>query len=336
MAPGSDSKGGFSPANSIPLPKLINLSKYPLFKTSNQHLVDESIGEETRALAMELFMFRRVFQDIPECRAALIRCLAGGNLIALRKAIGFWLSDKEKRAHLGLLWDVFEHMKWTEDAGRVTMMGRGLDFRRAEALIRDTVLMRWPKVVPFIIMIRAPVDYENLIPWITRTLSNIRSSTKMNVSEVAPRENRWDTKPIAIIEGLAAGFDMFIPITILTQGTPQDQLGTATVDWTAAMSIFQPAVRNVNRIAIAKTELSNVGYETAAVITYKTVDTFCLVISGPPFTTNVSLILKSPSEGPRCDWSGNPHVFMRVVSNEHLVSHTEHEAIKKRNARLGW
>lgn len=179
---------------------------------------------------MKLFMFRRMFQDISECRATLIRCLAGDNLIALRKIIEFWLSNKEKRAHLGLLWNVFEHMKWTEDAGRVIMMGRGLDFRRAEALVRDSVLMRWPKVVPFIIMIRALVDYENLISWITRTLLSIRSSTKMNVTEVASRENRWDTKPIVILEGLAAGFDMFIPITILTQGTSQDQLGIATVD----------------------------------------------------------------------------------------------------------
>jgi hypothetical protein len=52
---------------------------------------------------MELAMFRRVFQDIPKYRAALIRCLAGGNLIALRKAIGFWLSYKEKRVYLGFL-----------------------------------------------------------------------------------------------------------------------------------------------------------------------------------------------------------------------------------------
>lgn len=102
------------------------------------------------------------------------------------------------------------------------------------------------------------------------------------------------------------------------------------------MFIFQPAVRNVNRIAIAKTELSNFEYETTAVVTYKTVDTFCLVISDSPFMINVSLILKPSSEGSRCDWSDNSQVFMRVVSNEHLVSDTEHEAIKKRTARLEW
>ncbi len=102
------------------------------------------------------------------------------------------------------------------------------------------------------------------------------------------------------------------------------------------MSIFQPALRNVNRIAVAKMELNNTEYETAAVITYKTVDTFSLVISGPAFMTNVSLVLKSPSEGPRCDWPDNPQVFIRVVSNEDLVSDREREAIKNRNARLGW
>jgi len=100
------------------------------------------------------------------------------------------------------------------------------------------------------------------------------------------------------------------------------------------MFIFQPAIRNVNRIAIAKTKLSNFEYETATVVIYKTVDTFCLVISDSSFMTNVSLILKPPSEGSRCDWSDNPQIFMRVVSNEHLVSDTEHEAIKKRTARL--
>jgi len=100
------------------------------------------------------------------------------------------------------------------------------------------------------------------------------------------------------------------------------------------MFIFQPAIRNVNRIAIAKTKLSNFEYETTTVVIYKTVDTFCLVISDSSFMINVSLILKSSSEDSRCDWSDNPQIFMRVISNEHLVSDTEHEAIKKRTARL--
>jgi len=93
----------------------------------------------------------------------LIRCLSGANLIALREAVGFWLLDREKRAHLSLLWDVFDHMKWSEDMGAVTMMGRGLDFRRTEVLMRESTLMHWRKVFPFIIMIRPPFDYENLV-----------------------------------------------------------------------------------------------------------------------------------------------------------------------------
>lgn len=48
-------------------------------------------------------------------------------------------------------------------------------------------------------------------------------------------------------------------------------------------------------------ELNNIRYETVAVVTYKTVDTFSLVISNPIFITNVLLILKSPLEGPRYD-----------------------------------
>ena len=66
-------------------------------------------------MTVELSKFRRLFQDIPDCRTILVRCLSGANLIALRRAVGFWLSDREKRAHLSLLWDVFEHMKWSEE-----------------------------------------------------------------------------------------------------------------------------------------------------------------------------------------------------------------------------
>ena len=78
---------------------------------------------------MDLSRFRSVFQDISECRIMIIRCLAGSKLIALRQGVGFWLSNKEKRAHLSLVWYVFELLEWTESAGGVTMMGRGLDFR---------------------------------------------------------------------------------------------------------------------------------------------------------------------------------------------------------------
>jgi len=102
---------------------------------------------------MDLFKFRNVFQDVSECRNMMIRCLAGGNSIALRQAAGFWLSNKEKRAYINLIWDVFEHIEWTESTGRVTMMGRGLDFRRVESLFRDAASLHWEKLVPFVIMI---------------------------------------------------------------------------------------------------------------------------------------------------------------------------------------
>jgi hypothetical protein len=38
---------------------------------------------------MEVSRFRDVFQIIPECRKFLLCCLTGGELIALRRAVGF-------------------------------------------------------------------------------------------------------------------------------------------------------------------------------------------------------------------------------------------------------
>ena len=72
------------------------------------------------------------------------------------------------------------------------------------------------------------------------------------------------------------------------------------------MSIFQPALNKTNRIAIVKIRFNSIKYETANVATYKTINTFNIVINGPPFMINISLILKSRSEGPRCDWPDNP------------------------------
>jgi len=288
-------------------------------------------------MTMELSKFRKVFQDIPECRTMLIRCLSGANLIALRGAVGFWLSDREKRAHLSLLWDVFEHIKWSEDTGGVTMMGRGLDFRRAEALMRESAIMHWKKVVPFIIMIRATFDHENLVPWIKQALSSITRSTKMTVTEAARRPNSWDTTPIATIEGLAAGVKISIPITTLAQESPQNQLGTATIDRTAAMSIFQPALNDVTRIAIAKVESDSIRYETANVAAYKTRDTFNICMFGPQFMTNASLIHKTPSEGPRYDWPDSPQVFTRVIDiYSPAKPGSTYAAWQRRNARRGW
>jgi len=57
----------------------------------------------------------------------------------------------------------------------------------------------------------------------------------------------------------------------------------------------------MNRIVITKIELNNIRYKTIAIVTYKTMHTFSLVISDPTFIINVLLILKSPLEGPRYD-----------------------------------
>lgn len=164
---------------------------------------------------MELSNFRRVFQDIPDYRIILIRCLSGANLIVLRRVVGFWLSDREKRAHLSLLQDVFKHMKWGKGTGGVTMMGRGLDSRRTKALMEESATLYWKKVFPFIIMIRPPFRYVNLVPWTKQALLSITRSTKMTVTEAAKRLNLQDTTPITIIKGLAAGVKISILITTI-------------------------------------------------------------------------------------------------------------------------
>ncbi len=43
------------------------------------------------------------------------------------------------------------------------MIKRGLYFHRAEALMREFVIMHWKKVIPFIIIIWSPFDYDNLV-----------------------------------------------------------------------------------------------------------------------------------------------------------------------------
>ncbi len=178
--------------------------------------------------------------------------------------------------------------------------------------------MHWRKVFPFIIRIRPPFNYENLVPWTKQALLSIRCSTKMTVTEAAERSNFWDTTPIATIEGLAAGVDISIPITTLAQEAPQSQLGHATIDRAAAMSIFQPVLNDVTRIAIVKVELGSVRYETGNVAAYKANDTFSICMFGPQYMTNVSLIHKTPSEGPRCDWPDSPQVVTR--SDQYLLT----------------
>lgn len=86
-------------------------------------------------------------------------------------------------------------------------------------------------------------------------------------------------------------------IPIYSLGRNDFQLGPTVAEDTAAMSIFQPALTSINRIATAIVALNNICHKTAAVDTHETMDTFCLCIRGPPLMTNVLLILESPSVG---------------------------------------
>ena len=85
--------------------------------------------------------------------------------------IGFNRSDIRKRADLNLLWDEVEYIRWSEDVEEGTMVGQGLQSRRAEAL-RESLLIHSDSVVSSLIMIRASFDLTNLIPWNTQMLSN--------------------------------------------------------------------------------------------------------------------------------------------------------------------
>ena len=111
----------------------------------------------------------------------------------------------------------------------------------------------------------------------------------------------WATTPVTTIRGLVAAVELSVPITILAQETPQNQLGHATIDRAAAMSIFQPVLDDFTRVTIVKVDLSSVRYETGNVATYKVNDIFSMCMFGPQYMANVSLTHKIPSEGPRCD-----------------------------------
>ncbi len=103
------------------------------------------------------------------------------------------------------------------------------------------------------------------------------------------------------------------------------------------MSIFQPVLKDVTRIVIVKIELDSVRYETGNVAAYKGNDTDSICIFGPQYMTNVSLIHKTPSEGPRCDWPDCPQVITRVI-NIYLPAEPDslHAAWQRRNALRGW
>ena len=168
-------------------------------------------------MTVKLFKFRKMFQNIFDCRNIFIHCLSSVNLFALRKAIDFWLLNKEKRAHLNLLWNVFEHMKWSESIREIIMMRRDLDFRRVEALMRESVIMHWKKMIFFIIMIRSSFDYKNLVLWIKQALLNITRFIRMTVTKATERSNFWNTMFIVIIEEITVDVEIFISITTLIQ-----------------------------------------------------------------------------------------------------------------------
>ena len=235
--------------------------------------------------------------------------------MALRSAIGFWLSDRERRDHLHLLNDAFETMRWAETADQVTLLGRGLDFRLAEAQLKEHSLTSSAPMIPFIVMIRAPVRHEALTLWTQRLLTVLIHSTSWTALEETTREHRSAAQPKIFINGIAADVNISIPITVLSKDIPSNQLGQAETPCSAAMSIFQPHLEKTENVLIAKVLLARIYYETAHVVVYKTTGTFIIVIDGPSYHTCVSLILKGHPNELRCNWSDKAQVFMRVVSN---------------------
>lgn len=167
---------------------------------------------------MSLSLFRNVFQDIPECRKELIECLSGGSLIALRRAIGFWLSTQEKTDHLSLLNDVFENMNWTAAADKVTIVGQGLDFRSLEARFGKVSSFLNTRMVPFIVLVRAPVRWGALIRWTRHLLTEMRRSTSWDVTELSKKRNKWDARPLILLKGRAAGIEISI---LFSQSSPR-------------------------------------------------------------------------------------------------------------------
>lgn len=166
---------------------------------------------------MKLLKFRKVFQNISECQIILIHCLSDVNLFALWRAVSFWLSNRKKRVHLSLLWEVFEHIKWSENMKETIIIEWGLNFHWVEALMWESVIMHWKKVISFIIMIQSSFNYDNLVSWTKQALLSIMCSTKMTVTEAAEHSNFWNTTLIATIEDSAAGVEIFISITTLAQ-----------------------------------------------------------------------------------------------------------------------
>lgn len=258
--------------------------------------------------------------------------------MTLRKTIEFWLSKSEKKTHLSLLWDVFENMNWIENVDEITMIERDLNFRQVEAQFRDDTLMHCSKLISFVVMIRAFVNYEELILWIKQILSSMMRSIEMSVVEESKRENKWNSKFIVIIEEFVIDVKLSTSITILTQETSQDQLEIAIIDRSVAMFIFKSMLKNVKRIAIVKIEWNKIQYETTIVVTYKIVDTLRFIINDFSFMINVSFILRSFSKDSRCDWFDKSHIFMRVINRYDRFSSNDKKwvALKIQNERTKW
>lgn len=180
--------------------------------------------------------------------------------------------------------------------------------------MQESALMGRKKVFPFIIMIRPPFNRGTLVPWIKQALLSITHSTKMMVTEAAQCSNFWDVLFIANIEGFAAGVEMSIPITTLAQETPRSQLGHATIDRTTAMSIFQPLLNEMTRIAIVKVDLGSVTYETGSVDADGANHTFSICTTRPQYMANVSLTHERPLEELGCDWLDSPQIVTRVIN----------------------
>ena len=227
---------------------------------------------------MELGIFRRVFQDIQEPRALLIRYLSGASLIALRKAIGFWLSEGEKTVWLSLLWDVFEHIDWCGGGAGVLIMGWGLDYHQAETLLMNSAVRLRERIAPFAILVR-PFAYQCPTLGVKEMLARLSGSTRIMVSEGETRGmDFWDTRSVATIEGFVTGLHASIPVIGLAQKTCESQLGHAAMDRAVATSILRP-VNDTLGTTIARFELGHVTYAAAYVTICKNSDLICIYIS---------------------------------------------------------
>jgi hypothetical protein len=124
----------------------------------------------------------------------------------------------------------------------------------------------------------------------------------MTVTEASEVPELWGTTPIATIEGFAAGVAISIPITTLAQEAPQSQVGHATIDRAVAMSVFQPVLDGVTRIAIVNVNLNFIRYEMGNIAAYKDNDTFGICLFEPQYLTSVSLTQKLAIQESNYDW----------------------------------